>query len=125
MDMNKRIKKVRNKAGLNQEKFAERIGLTKNFISLIETGMRIPSDRTIKDICREFNVNEIWLRTGEGGDENMFTQMSGEDRFSISLGKLAVSQNQFVQNAIIALAESDPDTLKAIENLMRKCLGID
>lgn len=64
--MNKRIAEVRKEAGINQQDFADRIGITKNYVSLIETGGRIPSDRTISDICREFHVNEQWLRTGEG-----------------------------------------------------------
>ena len=64
--MNKRIAEVRKSSGLNQQDFAERLNLTKNFISLLETGARSPSDRTISDICREFAVNEDWLRTGIG-----------------------------------------------------------
>ncbi len=64
--MNKRILEIRKDAGKTQDVFAEKLGLTKNFISLIETGKREPSDRTIKDICREFNINEDWLRTGKG-----------------------------------------------------------
>lgn len=64
--MNKRICEVRKKANINQQEFADRIGLTKNYVSLLETGGRTPSDRTISDICREFGVNESWLRTGEG-----------------------------------------------------------
>ena len=64
--MNERIRSVRTAAGLTQPEFAEKLGLTKNFISLIENGQREPSDRTVRDICRVFNVNEAWLRTGEG-----------------------------------------------------------
>lgn len=62
-----RIKYLRkNILGLTQEKFAESIGLKRNTIAMYEIGDKIPSERTIKDICREFNVNETWLRTGEG-----------------------------------------------------------
>ena len=64
--MNTRISFVRKNAKLNQQEFATRIGLTKNFISLLETGDRKPSDRTIADICREFGVDRIWLETGAG-----------------------------------------------------------
>lgn len=63
--MNKRIALIRKNAELNQQQFADRIGLTKNFVSLLETGNRAPSDRTISDICREFEVREEWLRTGK------------------------------------------------------------
>ena len=64
--MCERIRAVRIAAGLTQPEFAEKLGLTKNFISLIENGQREPSERTIRDICRVFSVNESWLRTGEG-----------------------------------------------------------
>ncbi len=62
----KRIIKIRNDFKLNQANFASKINLSRNAITFIETGRRNPSDRTISDICREFNVNEHWLRTGEG-----------------------------------------------------------
>ena len=77
--MNTRIKEVRVKAGLSQPEFAERLNLTKNFISLVETGMRKPSDRTVSDICREFGVNEEWLRNGTG---EMFAPMSREEEIA-------------------------------------------
>lgn len=64
--MNDRIIQVRKNNGLTQEAFGARIGLSRNFIWMIERGDRLPSDRTISDICREFNVSEAWLRTGEG-----------------------------------------------------------
>lgn len=51
---------------LNQENFGSRINLSKFAISGFENGKRQVTDRTITDICREFNVNEVWLRTGEG-----------------------------------------------------------
>lgn len=64
--INKRLKQVRQSYGLTQQQFAETIKVSRNYIGLIEIGQREPSDRTISDICREFNVNEKWLRTGEG-----------------------------------------------------------
>ena len=51
---------------MTQKEFSSRLGLSENFIWQIEKGEREPSDRTIKDICREFHVNETWLRTGVG-----------------------------------------------------------
>lgn len=57
---------IRKKAGLNQEQFAKRLGLSRSFVNQVETGKKNISDRTISDICREFHVNETWFRTGEG-----------------------------------------------------------
>lgn len=61
-----RIIELRKKSNLSQEKFAEKLNLSRNFINQVETGKKNFSDRTISDICREFNINEQWLRTGEG-----------------------------------------------------------
>ena len=51
---------------MTQDQFSKKINLSRNYIALIESGDRVPSDRTISDICREYNINEKWLRTGEG-----------------------------------------------------------
>lgn len=64
--MNNRIKEIRKYMGETQEEFARKLGLSRNYIGLIEIGKRVPSDRTISDICRVYDVNENWLRTGEG-----------------------------------------------------------
>lgn len=66
MTIGERIKKVRRSLDLTQQEFCGRIGLKRNSISLIESGSRNTSDQTIFSICREFNVREEWLRTGEG-----------------------------------------------------------
>lgn len=64
--MNERIKAVRKKAAITQDKFADILHVSKNYVCRLETGRNIPGDRLINDICREFKVNEEWLRTGEG-----------------------------------------------------------
>lgn len=64
--MNKRIRKLRRTLDLTQSVFAEKIGMKQNSIALVEGGKRNISDYAIRVICREFNVNEEWLRTGSG-----------------------------------------------------------
>jgi len=123
--MNERIKQVRKKRNLNQEDFGARIGITKSSVSLLESGKNNPSEQTIKLICTEFGVNEVWLRTGEGGEDNMFARVSDDDRFSLNLGKLAVSENKTVERMINAIAETDPEKLHIIEEWMKKCLGVE
>ena len=66
MNLGERIKKVRKALELTQESFCNRIGLKRNSISLVESGKRNISDQAILSICREFNVNEEWLRNGTG-----------------------------------------------------------
>ena len=64
--MKDRIRVIRKKKGLTQDEFADKVNLTKNYISLVENGNRTLAERTISDICRIFSINEEWLRTGNG-----------------------------------------------------------
>ena len=65
MTIGERIRKIRKELNLTQQEFASRIGMKRNSIAQIEIG-RNTSDQTIFSICREFNVNELWLKTGNG-----------------------------------------------------------
>lgn len=65
-EINDRIKEVRKVKGLTMERFGEVIGLTKATVSRIESNSINATEQTIKSICREFNVSEVWLRTGKG-----------------------------------------------------------
>lgn len=66
MTIGERIKKVRQEKHLTQQDLAERMGIKRNTIAIYETNRSTPSIAVISLICREFNVNETWLRTGEG-----------------------------------------------------------
>ena len=123
--MNERIKALRKRLGLTQQAFADRLKIARGNIGAYEVGKNAPSDAVISLICKEFKVNEIWLRTGEGGDDNMFTKVNEEDRFSINLGKLSRTENQMARNMLNAIAEADPEKLKHIEEFMKACLGIE
>lgn len=71
MVMGERIKKVRQEKHLTQQAFADKIGTTQNTIARYEMNTRTPPNAVLSLICREFHVNETWLRTGEG---EMYTQ---------------------------------------------------
>lgn len=88
-----RISKIRNNFNKSQEEFGNILGVTKSTISLLETKKREPSERLIRDICREFNVNEDWLRHGTGGDENML--LPEDMTFLQNAGKLGKEKNEF------------------------------
>lgn len=124
MTQGERVKAVRNKKEMNMEQFGKRLGVQKSAISKIENGTRGLTNQMFTSICREFGVNEVWLRTGEGGDENMFTEISDDDRFSLNLGKLSKSENEIARNMLNAIAEADPEKLKIIEDFMKACLGL-
>lgn len=95
--MNERISAVRKSAGLTQEEFAAAIGLSKNFIWMIEKGDRTPSDRTIADICREFGISEHWLRTGEG---EMQIQVSEDDELTQIFTEIGAADDELTKAAI-------------------------
>ena len=74
--MNERIKELRKILELNQTDFGNRIGTKQGSVAAYENGARTPIDAVIVSICREFNVNEDWLRTGEG---EMFCKLETND----------------------------------------------
>lgn len=123
--MNERIKRLRSKLEMTQQEFADRLGIKRGTLANYEIGRNEPIDAVISLMCKEFHVNEIWLRTGEGGDDNMFTKVSEEDRYSINLGKLSRTENQMARNMLNAIAEASPEKLKHIEEFMKACLGIE
>ena len=116
--MNERIALVRKSLGLTQEKFAEQVGLSRNFMWMIESGTRVPSDRTISDICREFNVNETWLRTGEG---EMFNQITQSEKIAAFLGDITENEgDDFKRRFVEMLAELEPEDWKLLERMAEK-----
>lgn len=113
--MNERIKTIREDRKLSQSEFADMLDLKRNSISLIELGKRNPSDRTINDICREFSVNEHWLRTGDGepyikGSEDELAELvgrlykdKGSMRYKMSL-ELCRSMEKMTDEQLMAFA---------------------
>lgn len=103
--MKDRIIKIRNCVGNNgkkmtQEEFANRLNLSRNFINQIEVGTKNPSDRTILDICKEFNVNEDWLRTGEG---EMFLPMDRETELAKLTVDLFTEESDSFKNRFVSM----------------------
>ena len=124
MEFNDRLKIVRKRLGLTQQEFADKLGIKRGAIANYGIGRNTPIDAVITLICREFNINEVWLRTGEGGEDSMFTKVDEDDRYSINLGKLSTTDNETAQRMVNAIAESSPEELKIIEAFMKKCLGL-
>lgn len=98
-----RVKNIRVSLKLTMEKFGERLGVTKTAISRIENGERGLTEQMIKSICREFNVNEDWLRTESGGSDNMF--IPEDMRYINTVGKLGNEQNEFKKFCISMLMD--------------------
>ena len=117
--MNERIKQLRKELGLTLEKFGERLGVSKVAISLIENGKNALTDQMFKSICREFNVREEWLRTGE---LPMFVQMNRDERVADIVKKALASDDEFVINTFTALGQLTPaewDLVKKFINTIK------
>lgn len=80
--MNERVKQLRKALGLSGEKFGAKLGLTRMAISNIENGRYNLTESNILSICREFNVNEDWLRNGNGEMFNKLSQIPLEELMS-------------------------------------------
>lgn len=95
--MNERLRKLRKSLNCTMESFGERIGVAKSTISNIENGNRKPTEHMLKTICLlSWNgkyVNEDWLRTGAGGDENMF--IPEDMAYMLNIGELGNEKNEF------------------------------
>ena len=108
-----RLKKLRKELDLTQQAFANKIGMKQNTIAQYEMGRTTPSDAIVFSICREFNVNENWLRTGEG---EMFEQMTEQQKILKYTALLLNDKDSVVANAIqtlIVTYEQLDDTSKA------------
>lgn len=98
--MNERIKELRKTLDLTQEKFANRIGIKRNTLANYEIGRNEPIDGIIFSICREFGVNEDWLRYGIG---NMFEELTDTERLMKSVALLLKDTDSAVASAIQSL----------------------
>lgn len=103
MTQGERVNAVRKAKGMTMEQFGERIGIQKSAVSKIEKDRVNLSDQTAKSICREFSVNEDWLRIGAGGPDNMF--IPEDVRYLNSVNKLGNEQNAFKKFCINMLME--------------------
>ena len=114
-----RIKALRQALNLTQEQFASQVGLSRNYIAMIEIGQRDPSERSISDICRVFGVDLIWLRTGSG---DMFAPRTREEELAEIFAKAQIGDDD-KSRLIRAMArmpdEAFPAFLKFVEQLCK------
>ena len=111
--MNERLKKLRKTLDLTQQKFADRLGVKRNTVGQWECGINAITDQVVFSICREFDVNEEWLRTGEG---EMFEQITEQQKLLKYTGMLLKDKDSAIVNAIqsfIVTYEQLDDTSKA------------
>lgn len=114
--MNNRIKEIRISSKMNQTDFAKAISVSRSAICKIESGENSPSEQTIKLICKEFSVNEEWLRTGKG---EMFIPNTRDDMIAELLGDaVKADASNFKRRLISALSRLDDNGWNSLEKLI-------
>ena len=110
--MHSRIKMIRQNEGLTQSQFADKIGLSRNYVAMIEIGQRDPSDRTISDICRIFDIQEDWLKYGL---EPMRAAKSREEEIADLVGSALTGSSEFKKSVIRMICSRTDEELKTLE----------
>lgn len=122
--MKDRIKKIRKEVKLTQVQFGEKIGVKGNTVTNYESGLRTPTDAVIKSICREFNVDENWLRTGEG---EMFLPVLEEDEMALYVSELLEDEGDnplytIIKEVMHTYSELSPKSQEVIRDAAEKLL---
>lgn len=121
-----RLKKIRKTLDLTQQEMAAKIGVKRNSYANYETGRNTPIDAIILSICREFNVNEEWLRTGAGGDDNMFIKLSKDEELAMYTQILLDSTDDVVadmiKEIIVMYEKLDSDSKQVLKNVTKGLL---
>lgn len=113
--LNERLKLLRKELHITLDQFGERVGVTKSAISNIENGNRSLTEQMIKSICREFDVDEEWLRNGTG---SMFIERTRDEEIAKFIGTIqSVDDDSFMKKFISMLAKLDESEWKLLEKM--------
>lgn len=116
--LNSRIKEIRKELKLTQLEFAKKINRTQTTVSEYEKGSATITDRTVADICREFNVNEEWLRTGNGV---MFKQqLNINSMLSADVARLIMSSDDFTKRLVHTYLSLPDEAKQAVAEFLKK-----
>lgn len=119
--MNERIRKLRKSLDLTQQKFADKIGVKQNTVAQYEMGRNVPIDSVISLICREFNVNEEWLRHGTG---EMFMELDEEDQLMEWAGRVLGDRTKsFKKNFVKMLMSLSEDEWELLERKAKELVN--
>ena len=116
--MNERLKQLRKALGLTQQEFADKIGSKRNTIAKYETNTNVPSTAVLSLICRVFNVNEKWIKSGEG---EMFLPITRDDEIAkLSTDLFKEEDDSFKARLILTLAKLDEDEWAVLEKIAKE-----
>lgn len=117
-DFAERISSLLSALAIKQATFAERLNLSQSYVSRIIAGEKIPSDRVILDICAKFDVNETWLRTGQG---EMFLPKTRDEEIAEFMGDvMSGASDDFRRRFIAVLARLSPREWEILEAKCRE-----
>lgn len=112
--MNERLKELRKEhLHLTLEKFAYPLGVNKSAISRLESGINNLTDQMILSICRTYNVNEEWLRTGNGP---VFQDLPEDDEFGFAVSE--ISEDPIIKSMLIEYSKLDKSLRKTFRDFL-------
>ena len=117
--MNKRIELIVKESGLTKAKFAEKLGVSAPYVTMLCSGAGKASDRTIMDICREFGCNESWLRTGEG---EPFRRESEDEKIRTFAERTIQGSDKFRKTFASLLADLEEEDWQALGGIYERIL---
>lgn len=119
--MKDRIKKLRKELDMTQQKFADRLGVKRNTVGQWECGINSLTDQVVTSICREFNVNEDWLRNGK---EPMFIEINKEDQLMTWAARVLKDESDsFKRRFVNMLMSLTEDEWELIERKAKELVG--
>ena len=116
MEIGERIKEARRAKNLTQQAMADAIGLKRNTVATYEMGKAVPSDRTIADICREFDISEEWLRDGTG---DMFIKRTRDEELAAFFGDV-LAADDFRARLLSVMSRLSTEEWALLEQMAQK-----
>lgn len=117
MTQGEQIREVRKALGLTLEKFGEKIGMKKNSVSQLENGKNSVTEQVVKAICREYNVDYMWLTTGDG---EMF--IDTDDDFIERIDRIMAGEDEARKSLFKFMLELSDEDIAALDRLMKKAI---
>ncbi len=111
--MNNRMRILRKKLNLSQSEFGAKLGVSNTAISKLETGENQITDQMAKLICKTYDVNMIWLQSGQG---EMF--YSADSNITIIIDRIMHGENEFAKSVFKAFASLDDSEWKTVQKLI-------
>ena len=117
MTQGERVKTIRKSLDLTLEKFGEKIGMKKNSVSQLENGKNSVTEQVVKAICREYNVDYMWLTTGDG---EMF--IDTDDDFIERIDRIMAGEDEARKSLFKFMLELSDEDIAALDRLMKEAI---